>query len=457
MKGVATEPDDAVLGRFHGNAIVILDFSSDWELEVGDSLAMRTLIHALTITITAVLAAQPIAHTARVPHTDAVLEWNAIMVATVRTENPFSQGRLAAITQLAVFEAVNAITGRYAPYVGTLTAPADTSPEAAVAAAAHTVLTAYLPSATATLDAARASSLARIADGPARDNGIAVGEAAAAAVIANRSGDGATPPEFHLPATADPGEWQPTTGCPPAGGVLKHWARLAPFGIESADQFRSPAPPALTSGRYTRDFNEVKEVGDVNSLARPQHKTDLARFYNAVLAVGTWNPAVAQVAAARRTRLDANARMFALLNMAISDGLVAVMDTKYHYTVWRPVTAIHEADRDDNPRTAADPAFQPLVGTPCFPSYGSAHAAASNAARQIAEAFFDDGDVDVRLSDPAIPGLVLEYTSFEEITQDIDDARVYGGIHFRFDQLAGRKQGREIGRWVLKHNLRPLR
>ena len=260
-----------------------------------------------------------------------------------------------------------------------------------------------------------------------------------------------------MPTTADPGEWQPTTGCPAGGGVLKHWGRLKPFGIERPDQFRSAPPPPLTSGRYVRDFNEVKEVGAIDSAVRPQRKTDIARFYNAVLAVGTWNPAVAQVAAARRTPPHVNARLFALLNMAISDGLAAVMETKYHYTFWRPVTAIHEAERDGNRRTAADPSFQPLIGTPCFPSYGSAHAAASYAARQIAEAFFDDGDVDVTLTDPAVPGVVLDYSSFEEITQDIDDARVYGGIHFRFDQVAGRKQGRAIGRWVVKHNLRPVK
>ena len=209
-------------------------------------------------------------------------------------------------------------------------------------------------------------------------------------MIAHRANDGSAPPAFHLPSSMDPGEWQPTPGCPAAGGVLKHWGHVTPFGLESASQFRSEPPPPLDGRRYARDLNEVQEVGSATSTARPQHKTDIARFYNAVLAVATWNPAVSQVAMAHKMSLSERARLFALLNMAISDALVSVMETKYEYTLWRPETAIHNADRDNNPKTDADPAFQPLITAPCFPSYGSAHAAGSYAARQVAEAFFGD-------------------------------------------------------------------
>ena len=164
--------------------------------------------------------------------------------------------------------------------------------------------------------------------------------------------------------------------------------------------------------------------------------------------------ATRQASIARALSLSENARLFALINMAISDGLVAVMETKYHYAFWRPETAIRAGDTDGNPATEPDNAFAPYITAPCFPSYGSAHAAASYAALSVLEAHFGDGAVSVSLEHPAVPGLVLHYDSLEAITDDIDDARVYGGIHFRFDQRAGAKQGRRIGQWILRHQLR---
>lgn len=408
------------------------------------------------VAVTWLLVASPVlAMHPRPPRTDAVLDWNAIMVATVAGQNPFAQARFAAITQLAVFEAVNAITGLHTPYLGTISAPRHASPSAAAVTAAHGVLKIYFPAAAATLDAARTASLAAIPDGFAKASGIAVGEAAAAAMIAHRASDGVAPPEFHMPASLDPGEWQLTPGCPAGGGVFKHWGRVTPFGLASGAQFRSAPPPPIWSRQYARDLEEVKEVGGIDSAFRPRRKADSARFYSVVLAVATWNPAVSQVAARRGTSLAQNARLFALLNMAMSDALVAVMETKYEYTFWRPETAIRQADQDGNPLTEPDATFQPFIPTPCFPSYGSAHAAASYAARRVAEAFFGDEGHHVTLSNTAAPGIELDYSSFEEITDDIDDARVFGGIHFRFDQRAGARQGRQIGSWIYKSHLRP--
>jgi hypothetical protein len=201
----------------------------------------------------------------------------------------------------------------------------------------------------------------------------------------------------------------------------------------------------------------VKEVGAIDSASRPAHLADVARFYAAVLAVATWNPAVAQATLREPRSLLFNARLFALLNMAISDGAVAVMETKYEYVFWRPETAIRAADLDGNPRTDADAGFVPFITTPCFPSYGSAHAAASYAARAVAESLLGEDETEMTLSNPAVPDVVLDYATFEEITEDIDNARVYGGIHFRFDQRAGARQGRKIGAWVVNHYLRRVR
>jgi hypothetical protein len=210
-------------------------------------------------------------HTDPVP--DPVLEWNEIMVNTISGQNPYAQAYFAAITQLAVFEAVNAITGDYEPYLGTIAAPPGASTESAAVAAAHAMLKHYFPDSGASLDADRANSLAVIPDGQSKDDGIAVGEAAAAAMIVNRANDGSSPPQFYLPPSANSGEWQTTPGCPSGGGVLLHWWNVTPFGIESSDQFHSNPPPPLHSGNYTRDYNEVKRVGDLNSTERLPDRT----------------------------------------------------------------------------------------------------------------------------------------------------------------------------------------
>ena len=187
----------------------------------------------------------------------------------------------------------------------------------------------------------------------------------------------------------------------------------------------------------------MKAVGDVNSI-RPQDRTDVALFYAAVPPTQVWNLAALQVTPVHG-RLSENARAFALINMAISDALVSVFETKYFYTFWRPVTAIW---------AEPDPAWTPLITTPSFPGYPSAHASGSGAARKVAELLFGPAGHAITLSHPAIAGVTLQYTSFRDITDDVDDARVYGGIHFRFDQEAGGLQGRRVGRYVVKHYLR---
>jgi len=384
---------------------------------------------------------------------DVIGDWNAILLSTIAGQNPFAQSRLAAITQLAVFEAVNATSGAYRPYLGTIEAPAGASPEAAAAAAAHGVLSTYFPGNAAALDAALAASLASVPDGAAEDDGVAVGQAAAAALVALRADDGSGTPQPYTPIVG-PGFWQPT---PPAFGpaILKHWAQVTPFALESGDQFRSDPPPSLGSLRYARDYAEVARVGGVGSSERPPDRADVARYFAVVSAVHVWNQAASQVMAARREPLSRSARALALLNIAIADGLIASMETKYSYQLWRPVTAIRTGDQDGNPATVPDAGFTPFVTTPAFPSYPSAHASASYAARAILERLHGAGCHSMALAHPGVPGVTLYYTQFRQITGDIDDARVYGGIHFRFDQEAGARQGRRVGAYVHAHTLRP--
>jgi hypothetical protein len=391
----------------------------------------------------------------RLASADVFLDWNTIMLNTISGQSPFAQARFAAITHTAMFEAVNAITGEYEPYLGSIAASPGASAEAAAVAAAHTVLKTYFPSSPVDLDGARATSLAAIPDGQAKTDGIAAGEAAAAAMIAARANDGSTPAQFHTPISTNPGEWQTTTpACPPEGGVLLHWRNVTPFAIESSAQFRSAPPPSLCSNKYRKDYNDVKEVGELNSTKRPQDRSDVARFFATAIPVYLWSQTFTQASTAQNKSLSENARAFALLMMAISDAFVSTFETKYHYSFWRPVTAIQAGDTDGNSKTEPDVAWQPLITAPCFPSYPSAHASGSNAGRIIAEKIFGSGNHDITLDHPLVSNVALHYTKFSQITSDIDDARVYGGIHFRFDQEAGARQGRQVGSYIYNNALR---
>jgi hypothetical protein len=416
-----------------------------------------------TVAIVAVLACS--ATTARA---DVVLQWNEIAVATLisQGQSPFAQARYMAITQLAVFEAVNAIKRDYKPYLGTVEGAAGASAEAAAVAAAHVVLKHYFPAAAGALDAARAASLAAIHDSPAaKMSGIMTGEAAATLMIAERNGDGSSPAKSYVPTSFDPGDWQTTPTC--TSGVNYQWQDMRPFGIPTDERPTDPTvlplwvvpflpgpPPALTSNRYAKDYAEVKTVGSLNSTERPTDRADVARFFAPSSPSFVFNLAARQVAVAQRRSLSENARALALINMATSDSLVASFAAKYHYNLWRPYTAIRNGSLDGNPKTDADLTFVPYILTPCFPSYPSNHGSGSSSAAEILRRVYGAGGHDITIANPAVANVTLHYTTFKQITDDISDARVFGGIHFRFDQEAGGRLGRTIATYIYKHNLR---
>lgn len=393
---------------------------------------------------------------------DAVLDWNSIAVntAVANKQNPFAQARTAAVVQLAVFEAVNAVTRQYQPYLGTVTAPAGASAEAAAVEASYRVLSIYFPASQAALSAARGSSLAAIPDGQAKVDGIAVGDAAATAMIALRAHDGSAPAQFKAPGAPVPAEWQATASCPivngVASGIAYQWQNVTPFGIVRASDFMLGPPPALTSEAYARAYNEVMAVGSIDSTERPQDRANVALFYAASSPTQVFNQAARQVAEQQGRSLAENARALALINMAMNDSLVASFLTKYHYNFWRPETAIHGGNLDSNAKTTDDPDWAPFIATPCFPSYPSNHGSAANAAAEVMRRLYGEAGHAMTLSNPAVPTIVLQYSSFREICDDISDARVYGGIHFRTDQVAGAHLGRAVGQAVYKGNLRPL-
>jgi hypothetical protein len=405
------------------------------------------------LSITALLLAGLIA-----PHAikaDEVTEWNAIMQTTVAAGNANAQARSAAIAQLAVFEAVNSIVGDYEPYLD-MTAPDGASPNAAAVAAAHLVLVTLYPTSNAVLNASLAASLAQIPDGPAKDAGITVGQEAAVAMLLLRANDGAATAQSvpYTPGT-NPGDFRPV---PPSVASQPGWGLVTPFGLESGSQFRLPPPPPIDSGRYALDFNEVKLLGrnTADSQTRPQDRTDVAVFFSVSSPVQAWNQAARQASAAQGKSLSENARIFALVNMAILDASIAAYDTKYFYNTWRPMAAVREGASDSNKWTDADGGWAPLINTPAFPSYPSAHATLSNAARTVLERVFGKKDLAITLTSPRAPGIVLNYTNWRQICDDIDDARVYGGIHFQFEQEAGSRQGQDVGHYILDNVLRPV-
>ena len=295
-----------------------------------------------------------------------------------RPTNPVVQTRGARSCSLPSSRRSTPSIGDYEPYLGVVNAPAWASPDAAAIAAAHRTLVTLRPDQAEALDAQRAASLAAIPDGPAKDAGIAAGEDAATAMLLLRANDGWDAVVTYTPGT-NPGDWQPTPP-PLAPAFLPAWGLVTPFGLESGSQFRARRRRALRQPQYARDYNEVKLLGRIDSPFRPQDRTDVARFYAAASPVEFWNTAARQVSAAQGMTLSENARIFALLGMAMGDAAIAVWDTKYHYNLWRPLTAIRTGDLDGNARHRAGSGLAPLIATPAHPSYGSGHATVSGAA-----------------------------------------------------------------------------
>ena len=341
-----------------------------------------------------------------VPTRDNIVrEWNEIAINAILPNGPpFTGARFMTIVQLAVYEAVNATTGKYQPYLGTIAQAPGASAEAAAVMASHDTLVAYFPAQAAVLDARRDASLATIQNGQAKTDGIAVGAAAAAAMVANRANDGSSPALFFVPTSVDPYEWQITPGC--TAGVFRQWPNVTPFGIQSSSQFRSEPPPALNSGIYAADFIELQNVGDLNSLQRSQDRSDVVRVYAAGPGHWTWNYTLLQIAANRNDEITDTARTMALMNIAINDAYISGFESKYFYRTWRPVTAIPRGAEDGNRRTAAGP-FTPFISTPCFPGYPSNHGTGSGAARTVLELAYGRFGHSIDVFHPLAPGIVL--------------------------------------------------
>ncbi len=392
--------------------------------------------------------------------TDMVLDWNAnatnaiVGVAGLRPERGLIR---LAMVHVAIYDAVNAIDGYpFQPYGFTPNVASPASPEAATAAAAHDVLLALFPAQQADLDAKYSASLATIPDGPAKANGVSVGQQTAGGILALRASDGRDAIVPYTPGSG-PGVWMPTPpGFLPA--AAPEGAYVQPFTLNSPSQFRAEPPPELTSRTWRRDYNEVKSLGSATSTTRTPEQTDIGRFWSDQ-PILQWNRAWRGISVAHILSLSDNARFFAMLATASADAIIACWDSKYFYNFWRPVTAIRAGDTDGNPTTEADPNWIGLVVTPNHPEYPAAHGCFSGASTYTLRSFFGTDSFDFTI-DSKVAGLtnpVRAYSSFSQALDEVQDARVYGGMHYRNSTDKGAKIGKQVSHYATRHFFLPSR
>ena len=414
----------------------------------------RLLLHMIALCAAAGICAAPGARA------DMVTEWNAIAIDSLAAAQQVSTraSRTLAMVHAAVYDAVNAIEGEGEPYRSTAVPGPGASPDAAAAAAAHEVLVDLFPAQKASLDFTYERLLAELPDGQGKQSGVALGEYVGAQMAAWRAGDHSSDVVPYTPGT-DPGDWRPTPpGFMPA--MTPQWANVTPFAMTDPAQFRTTAPPPLPGAEYAADFNEVKTLGAKNSAARTPEQTEIANFWmdmpGTITTVGRWNEVARFVGEQRGLTLAENARLLALLNIALADAGITAWNYKYHYTLWRPITAIREANTDGNPDTAQDSMWMPLIMTPAFPEYVSAHSTFSAAAAAVLESFFGTQEIYFTIYDFMMPASGRAYTSFAAAAEEAGASRIYGGIHFMSANLDGLAAGRRVGDYVFENFFIPI-
>ncbi len=411
-----------------------------------------------------------------------VSDWNliAIQAALTAGEGAVPESRTLAITQAAVHDTLNAIDSRYQRYAFKGKAQAGASVDAAIAAGARDAIVgaisvgalpfpqfgtpALQATAVAQVDAAYMTALSNIPDGAAKSNGIAIGQAAAAAILALRSTDHATTLVLYTPGT-QPGQWRPTPNPipfdPPAPAdmlpaSLPGWGMVTPFVLRRSNQFEPNGPPSLGGKQYAADYNEEKAIGELNSATRTAEQSTIARFWYENSPT-TWSRIARVVAQTRGLDSWETARLLALLNIAMADGYIAGFETKYTFNFWRPVTAIRAGDTDGNDETVADPVWSTFLNTPAIPDYPSTHSVLGGASSTVLRRFFHNDNVPFTITS-GIPfaGITRSFTSFSEAAVENGESRVYAGIHFRTAVEDGTKQGEKIGQFTFTHILKPV-
>ena len=395
------------------------------------------------------------------PTEDVILRWNRVLMQTVRTpgQQPATvmPVRSYAMMHAAMFDAVNSVDGSYTPYLTDVPGSKNASGEAAAAQAARDVLAALYPTLATVFDEELAASFEGIEENR-REQGIRVGRIVAERMLAARANDGwnVTPPTYTLPNA--PGNWQPT---PPtnSAATFTHYGAVTPFATTSSSQFAPNPPPAMTSAEYTRDFNEVKEIGSATSATRTADQTKVAQLWAGVNTptnfLFVWNNVARTAALSRAVSTVDKARLFALTNIALHDALQTSFASKFQYGLWRPVTAIRRADEDGNANTAPDVNWSSLIGAPPYPSYAGNMATIGASQATILALFFGRDDIQFQHTWEGAGGATRSYVGFAAMGNEQAEARIYGGIHYRFDNVAGQSIGRNVANHVFQNLMRP--
>ncbi len=387
-----------------------------------------------------------------------VLQWNRTLLVIVRT--PGAQPatvhatRSFAIMHAAMYDAVNAIDGTHTPYVVDVTdVSRSASQDAAAAVAAHEVLVTLYPPFQGQLDAQLLQVLAGIPEGADKARGMSIGQAVADRILALRSNDGAHAQPIPFVFGNAPGDYQSTPPNFPRQPQFTHWSRVTPFALARANQFRPGSPPALTSDTYSDAFDEVKALGIVNGTASSADEALTGRFWNGAIQ-NYWNEITQTAALAHHLTTAQSARLFALLNLTLADGVIAFYDAKYTYTFWRPVTAIRAADTDNNPETLADPNWLPeVINTAPDPSYPGAHAVISAGGAAVLISVLDKDEFDFNVTSEVMPGVERSFERLSAAAEEATVSRIFAGAHFRFDLTTGQRLGRDVADFVVDNFL----
>ena len=382
---------------------------------------------------------------------NVVADWDEKAVAFIQPRMvPPVAYRAIAIVHIAMFDAVNSIEPVYRPYYAQLPATRETSKEAVAAAAAGTVLIKLLPEAASDIQVALKSYLAAIPEGDAKSGGIKLGEAVAAKTLEARANDGSSAADAYRPVTTA-GVYIPT-----ALTVAPQWPDLMPFAMTSPSQFRPKPPIALESEQWGKDYNEIKELGAKNSSKRTARQTEDARFWLLTGPLST-HPLHRQIALRKEMSVIDSARFMTVVTAAEADAMIAVLDAKYKYAFWRPITAIRNGDIDANAATERDATWLPIDNTPMHPEYPCAHCIVSSAVASAVEAMLGTADIpEVTMTSPTAPGVTHRWTNLNAYADEVAVARIAAGFHYRFSTVVGQDMGRQIGLHAVKAIMQPL-
>ena len=387
---------------------------------------------------------------------DVITDWDDKAIAVVTpmaslgNTSPYMAQRMMAMVHAAMFDAVNSIERRYRPYLLQLPADPATSKEAAAAAAAAAVLATIDDRTAANVKGVLSTYLDSIPDGVAKWDGVKLGEAVAAKIVAARATDGSDAPDAYRPRTT-PGVYVPTTIT-----ISSMWPNMRPFVIRSPSQFRPDPPVSLDSKEWATDFNELKDYGGQVSAHRTAGQTETARFWLVGPPVA-YHPFVRQLVTAKQMSVVDSARFMALVSLGLTDSIIAVLDAKYYYNFWRPITAIRNGDVDGNPATDREATWQPIAITPMHPEYPCAHCIQSGSVAGVVKAVFETEEIpEIAITSPTAPGITHRWTSMTALTEEIASARIWAGFHYRFSTRVGTQMGYRIGEYVVRTAMQPV-